>query len=459
MYNHSQQQTDLAQKYNVPAPRYTSYPTMPYWDNRGFNLDSWKQSIAKKFIESNRTDGISLYIHLPFCESLCTYCGCNTRITKNHRVEDPYIRALLREWQLYKDIMTEMPVIKEIHLGGGTPTFFSAKNLNVLIEGLLAGAALHPDAEFSFEAHPGNTTVDHLQTLHNLGFRRLSLGIQDFDAQVQHIINRHQSFEQVKLVTQQALRIGYTSINFDLIYGLPLQTLDGLATTMNMVAELMPDRIAFYSYAHVPWIKPGQRLFTEQDLPDAHAKSKLYETGRALLKSYGYAEIGMDHFALPTDSLCLAATAGKLHRNFMGYTHQHTQILIGLGVSSISDSYYAFAQNVKTVEEYHSLVDSGEIPVVKGHILTDDDLVIRQYILDIMCKGTTTLNLDAESSGQIFNGLARLEQLVDDGLIFLNFNELTVTPAGKRFLRNICMALDARFWAEKPSTPLFSTAD
>lgn len=178
-----------------------------------------------------------------------------------------------------------------------------------------------------------------------------------------------------------------------------------------------------------------------------------------MLKSYGYAEIGMDHFALPTDSLCLAATAGKLHRNFMGYTHQHTQILIGLGVSSISDSYFAFAQNVKTVEEYLSLVDSGEIPVVKGHILTDDDLVIRQYILDIMCKGTTTLNLDAESSAQIFAGLARLEQLVDDGLISLNFNELTVTPAGKRFLRNICMALDARFWAEKPSTPLFSTAD
>jgi oxygen-independent coproporphyrinogen III oxidase len=450
---------DLAEKYNVAAPRYTSYPTMPYWDNTGFNQDAWKFSVRQSFLESNQSDGISLYIHLPFCESLCTYCGCNTRITKNHSVEEPYIKAVLKEWKMYREIMgSTPPLIREIHLGGGTPTFFEAENLQVLIKGLLEGAAIHPDASFSFEAHPANTTVVHLQLLYDLGFRRLSLGIQDFDPKVQFIINRHQSFEQVQDVTQQARRIGYTSINFDLIYGLPLQTLEGLANTMHLVSELMPDRIAFYSYAHVPWIKPGQRRFTELDLPDAAAKSKLYEIGRGLLKGYGFLEIGMDHFALPGDELLLAERSGNLHRNFMGYTHQHTQLLIGLGVSSISDSLYAFAQNVKVVEDYLHLVNSDELPVFKGHILTDDDLVIRKHILNIMCKGDTSWNHCTEASGALFEAIDRLQPLANDGLIDLNSCGLTVTPKGKRFLRNICMAMDARLWADKPATPLFSMA-
>jgi len=450
--------SDLAGKYNVAAPRYTSYPTMPYWDTTSFNKEAWKLSVKRSFQESNQTDGISLYVHLPFCESLCTYCGCNTRITKNHDVEKPYINAVLKEWKMYREIMGGTPVIREIHLGGGTPTFFSAENLHLLIGGLLEGANIHPEAEFSFEAHPANTTVIHLQTLYDLGFRRLSLGIQDFDPKVQFIINRQQSFEQVQEVTQQARRIGYTSINYDLIYGLPLQTMEGLANTLRLVAELMPDRIAFYSYAHVPWIKPGQRRFTEQDLPDAHAKSKLYEIGRGLLKNYGYMEIGMDHFALPDDSLFRAEGSGDLHRNFMGYTHQHTQLLIGLGVSSISDSYYAFAQNVKIVEDYLRLVNEGELPVFKGHLLTGDDLIIRKHILNIMCKGNATWNHHTEPCPSLFASLERLQPLADDDLIELNAWGLKVTPQGKPFLRNICMALDARLWANEPDTQLFSMA-
>ncbi len=375
----------LADKYNVAAPRYTSYPTMPYWDSAEFDVNKWQASVKLSFLESNTKDGISLYIHLPFCEDLCTYCGCNTRITKNHAVEVPYIQAVLGEWKMYREVMGTKPVIREIHLGGGTPTFFSAENLSALIGGLLADATIHPDAEFGFEAHPGNTKFSHLQTLYDLGFRRLSLGIQDFDPRVQFIINRQQSFEQVLMVTNQARSIGYTSINYDLIYGLPLQTLEGLINTMNMVSGLKPDRIAFYSYAHVPWIKPGQRHFTEQDLPNAEAKVMLYETGRCLLKNYGYHEIGMDHFALPTDTLFTAEQAGTLHRNFMGYTHQHTQLLIGLGVSSISDTGYAFAQNVKVVEDYIRLINNNELPVLKGHILTTEDLIIRNHILNIMC--------------------------------------------------------------------------
>ncbi|MGZ3832964.1 MAG: oxygen-independent coproporphyrinogen III oxidase [Mucilaginibacter sp.] len=448
----------LAEKYNVAAPRYTSYPTMPYWDVDQFNAEAWKESVKRSFIESNNEDGISLYIHLPFCESLCTYCGCNTRITKNHGVEDPYIVALLKEWKMYREIMGHTPVIREIHLGGGTPTFFSAENLHLLLSGLLEGSKVHPQAEFSFEAHPANTTEAHLQTLYDLGFRRLSLGIQDFDPKVQFIINRHQSFEQVQDVTVQARKIGYTSINYDLIYGLPLQTMQGLTNTMMQVADLMPDRIAFYSYAHVPWIKPGQRRFTENDLPNPEAKSELYEIGRHLLKSYGYMEVGMDHFALPDDSLLHAERVGTLHRNFMGYTNQHTQLLIGLGVSSISDSLYAFAQNVKVVEDYLKLVNQGELPVFKGHLLTGEDLIIRKHILNIMCKGHTTWNHHTEPCEAIFDSIARLQPLADDGLIELDSLGLQVTHEGKRFLRNICMALDARLWAKEPASQLFSMA-
>lgn len=448
----------LAEKYNVAAPRYTSYPTMPYWDVESFSADGWTHSVKRSFIESNHAEGISLYIHLPFCESLCTYCGCNTRITKNHGVEGPYIEAVLQEWMMYLDMMGQKPIIRELHLGGGTPTFFSAENLELLISGILERAEVHPEAVFSFEAHPANTTVAHLQTLYNLGFRRLSLGIQDFDPKVQFIINRHQTVEQVVHVTDEARKIGYTSINYDLIYGLPLQTTEGLVSTMQTVAGLMPERIAFYSYAHVPWVKPGQRRFTDADIPDSHTKSKLQEIGRSMLKSYGYNEIGMDHFALPGDELLSAASSGKLHRNFMGYTDHHTQLLVGLGVSSISDSRYAFAQNVKVVEEYISLVAQHTLPVFKGHILTAEDLVIRKHILNIMCKGATTWNHYDGPCTSLFKGIERLHLLAEDGLIDIDSRGLMVTAKGKRFLRNICMAIDARLWANQPTAQLFSMA-
>jgi len=449
----------LVKKYNVAAPRYTSYPTVPYWNNSLFDIKSWQTAVKRSFDESNNKDGISLYIHLPFCESLCTYCGCNTRITKNHAVEDPYIKAVLKEWDIYQAIMTEKPVIKEIHLGGGTPTFFSTGNLAKLIRGILKNAAMHPDAEFSFEAHPANTTVEHLEILYQLGFRRLSLGIQDFDPKVQFIINRHQSYEQVRVVTLQARRIGYTSVNYDLIYGLPLQTLDGLIDTMNKVHSLKPDRIAFYSYAHVPWIKPGQRLFTERHLPDAETKDKLYDVGRSLLVNYGYQEVGMDHFALPGDSLNKAKSKGSLHRNFMGYTHQHTQLLIGLGVSSISDSLYAFAQNSKTVEDYLKIINNNnELPIVKGHVLTGDDIVLRKHILNIMCTGETCWNDPNDICDSLLEGIGRLGQLEEDELVHITPSGLNITPLGKRFLRNICMAFDARLWAQQPESQLFSKA-
>jgi oxygen-independent coproporphyrinogen-3 oxidase len=291
-----------------------------------------------------------------------------------------------------------------------------------------------------------------------VGFRRLSLGIQDFDPKVQLIINRVQSFEQVEEVTIKARQIGYTSINFDLIYGLPLQTPDGLRETLFQVEKLMPDRIAFYSYAHVPWIKPGQRSFTENDLPNAIEKQKLYEIGREMFTSMGYVEIGMDHFALKTDSLFKAEFSKKLHRNFMGYTHQYTQLMIGLGVSSISDSWFAFAQNVKKVEDYYDLLDKNQLPIFKGHRLSEEDLLIRKHILNLMCEGNTSWDHTFSINKVLEDGLERLKVIEEDGLVKIGENSIEVTRLGKRFLRNICMTLDARLWADQPESQLFSMA-
>jgi oxygen-independent coproporphyrinogen-3 oxidase len=446
----------IIQKYTIPVPRYTSYPTVPYWEIKDFSVTRWISAVSSAFEESNQNSGISLYIHLPYCESLCTYCGCNTRITKNHGVEGPYIKAVAKEWQLYKNLFKSTPIIKELHLGGGTPTFFSPAHLKALIEDILEGCELHPHAEFSFEAHPGNTTKEHLVTLYQLGFKRLSLGIQDFDIKVQQIINRIQSEEEVLMVTNQARALGYHSINYDLIYGLPLQTVEGLVATMNKVIALKPDRIAFYNYAHVPWLKPGQRMFTEQDLPNSETKQLLYEVGRNMLIAHGYKEIGMDHFALIEDSLYKAQIEGHLHRNFMGYTHQYTQLMIGLGVSSISDTWFAFAQNVKKVEEYLELIDNGEFPVFRGHFLNKEDLIIRKHILNIMCKGETSWNKLDLLNHAFKEALYRLEELEKDGLIVRGDHSLKVTAAGERFLRNICAAFDARLWAKEPEKQIFS---
>lgn len=450
--------TNLAAKYNVPVPRYTSYPTVPYWDATYFSPQAWGRTVIDAIQQSDENEGISLYIHLPFCESLCTYCGCNTRITKNHNVEAPYIKAVLQEWNMYLDMIGEKPTIKELHLGGGTPTFFSAHNLQMLMLGILGQANVHEQAAFSFEGHPGNTTQEHLETLFALGFKRLSLGIQDFDPRVQLIINRIQTVEEVETTTAIARETGYNSINYDLIYGLPLQTLAGLEETVAEVVRLKPDRIAFYSYAHVPWVKPGQRRYTEKDLPDAALKQMLYETGRQMLKDGGYEEIGMDHFTLKTDSLYLAAQEGKLHRNFMGYTDQYSKLMIGLGVSSISDSWSGFAQNEKKVETYLELINQGQLPVVKGHLSTPEDMILRQHILNIMCKSYTSWVKTEEFCTTFFEGLKRMEELEVDGLVEIGPTSLKVTATGKRYLRNICMTLDARLWENQPTTQLFSMA-
>lgn len=446
----------LIQKYNVPVPRYTSYPTVPYWESDIFTSTLWKEHVRSAYFSKGKTEGLSLYIHLPFCESLCTYCGCNTRITVNHAVEEPYIDTLLKEWKLYLALFEEPPLIKEIHLGGGTPTFFSVENLEKLIKGIQASARCNDETECSFEAHPNNTTEKHLQSLFSLGFRRLSLGIQDFDPKVQEIIHRKQSVEQVLQVMEAARSIGYTSINFDLIYGLPLQTMESIVTTIQKVVDMHPDRIAFYSYAHVPWLKPGQRKYTERDLPSDENKRALYEKGRALLEKQGYMEIGMDHFALPHDPLLKALDAHKLHRNFMGYTTTNSTMLIGLGCSSISETGTAFAQNSKSVEGYTEKIERGELATFQGHICTEEDIIIRKHILELICHLSTSLDIDFFLKHP--SCFWKLEEMEFDGLIDFKCTTIQVTQTGKAFLRNICSALDVRMQGKTNEKQVFSKA-
>lgn len=447
----------LIQKYNVPGPRYTSYPTVPYWEEDLFSIDQWKTTFIKSFNESNTEEGISLYIHLPFCESMCTFCGCNKRITKNHEVENPYILAVLKEWNLYCDLLPNKPIIKEIHLGGGTPTFFSPENLETLINGIFTRAIKAKEHEFSFEGHPNNTTRRHLQSLYDLGFRRVSFGVQDYSNKVQTAIHRIQPFHNVAKVTFWAKEIGYTSIGHDLIFGLPFQTLDDVIDTIDKTKSLSPDRLAFYSYAHVPWIKGnGQRGFKGEDLPKDDEKRQLYEAGKKRLSQNNYHEIGMDHFALETDSMYDSFQKGNLHRNFMGYTSSKTQLMIGLGVSSISDSWYSFAQNEKTIEDYYKRLDANELPVFRGHILTDEDLIIRKHILNLMCQFETSWKNNSDFFPELPEIINQLHEMETDGLVKISSQSIQVTEKGKPFVRNICMAFDLRLKRNLPQTELFS---
>jgi oxygen-independent coproporphyrinogen III oxidase len=449
-------ETLLLKKYDVPVPRYTSYPTVPCWNVTTFSSSPWINALERAFDETNHSQGISLYIHLPFCESLCTYCACNTRITKNHAVEERYLRSVLTEWELYRYIFGHRPQLRELHLGGGTPTFFSPQNLHTLLRTILDACTLHPEREFSFEGHPNNTTAAHLQVLHDLGFRRVSYGVQDLDLTVQTAIHRIQPFTNVETAVANSRRIGYDSIGFDLIYGLPYQTVETIAETFRQVIQLRPDRIAFYSYAHVPWLKPGQRGYEDANLPNDTVKRQLYETGRRLLHEAGYHDIGMDHFSLTTDSLYKAAQRGTLHRNFMGYTTSNTRLLVGLGASAISDAGYAYAQNIKSVEEYEAAVAGHQLPLLKGHVQTEEDRLLRTCILEIACQGKLSAALLEQASDEGVEGALRA--LENDGIIEIDADGLVVTEMGRAFTRNVCHVFDKRMRRQQTSGQAFSKA-
>ena len=437
----------------MPAPRYTSYPTVPLWENN-VSGQNWEELVKKAFSVYGKTEGITIYIHLPFCESLCTYCGCNKRITKNHAVEDPYISALLKEWNKYLTLFDSKPKLAGIHLGGGTPTFFAPDSLFNLLNPIISASEVMPEAELSFEGHPNNTTFEHLETLAKLGFDRVSYGIQDFDLTVQQAIHRIQPFERVKEATKNARTLGYTSVNFDLIYGLPHQTQVSLADTFDKVASQVPDRIAFYSYAHLPSAFPAQKSF-EQHLPQEQEKRALYEFGKELLLKLGYEEVGMDHFALPNDPLCLAKKKGKLHRNFMGYTTSPSKILLGLGASSISDIHFAYGQNNKQIDAYQNMIQKGDWGIVKGHVQTEEDIQTGEIILDLICNQKAEIPVGFwEKLGS--DQLESLRQMEWDKLLTWKGNVLNVSRDGLALVRNICMQVDLKLAKTQSKVMAFS---
>jgi len=443
---------DLIARYDVPGPRYTSYPTVPCWDGAP-SARAWLGALDEAL---ERERGAAVYVHIPFCRSLCTYCGCTTRITQKP-VGGPYVATLAAEWRILREGLGRRSVpIGELHLGGGTPTFLSPDELSFLCDELLAEVT--SDAELSLEADPRVTTDAHLQALASRGFRRLSLGVQDFDATVQRAIHRVQSEAQVRDVTEWARALGFESVGYDLVYGLPHQTLASIDATIAAVLRLAPDRIAFYGYAHVPWVKRAQRGFSEADLPDATLRRALYEHGRELLTAAGYQVVGMDHFALPTDRLALAAAAGTVHRNFMGYTHRRSEPLIGLGVSAIGDSGRSFAQNEKEVEDYERRVGAGTLPLTRGHVLTHEDRVLRDHILALMTRFETTWVPGGEGWTPFLDTLAeRLAPMCVDGLVQLEAGSCRLTTLGERFVRNACMAFDERLSRRIAGTnPVFS---
>lgn len=443
----------LLAKYDKSSPRYTSYPTVPYWEQAPSQA-KWMREVRHRMRGNRET---SLYIHLPFCEQLCTYCGCNKRITVNHGVEQPYLESLLKEWQLYLDNFPFKPILKELHLGGGTPTFFSPKNLGTLLEGILAGVDVPEDRAFGFEAHPNNTTVEHLRSLQSHGFNRVSIGVQDFSPVIMTAINRRQEESEIHKLTEAARMMGYDSINYDFVYGLPFQRLEHIRYNLKQLESLMPDRVAYYGYAHVPWKQAGQRRFTETDIPQGVDKRALYEFASEGLERLGYKSIGIDHFALPEDSLYQSAETGQLHRNFMGYTPYSTNLLIGLGASAISDGWNTFVQNAPKVEEYQASIAAGKLPIYRGHRLTEEDIYLRNHITNLMCRFKTSWeDTEWDTQPKLQQAFGRLQDMANDRIVSLTPNSVRILPNGFPFIRNIAQCFDARYWQSRPTEAVFS---
>lgn len=442
--------SQLFAKYDVPAPRYTSYPTVPYWGSAPTE-EQWLSHLRQGL--AGGKNQWSMYIHVPYCESLCTFCGCNTIITKDHKKEDPYVQMVLKEWDLYRRHVPEFSQaqLQGIHLGGGTPTFLSAQHLKALLTPILENTKRGEHFEGSIEVDPRRTNREQLQVLFDLGFRRISLGVQDFNPEIQRLVNRLQSFEETESITRFAREIGFTSVNYDLIYGLAKQTLATMKHTIEQTKKLRPNRIALYSFALVPWIKPAQRLFKDEDLPVGKDKRDLYEYARTELLNFGYVEVGMDHFALPDEALAIAMKNGKLHRNFMGYTDQKSQVMLGLGVSSISETPQSFHQNEKILPKYEELLNAGHIPTSRGHILTNEDVNRRQQILTLMTTYEVTMTEEQKALAPEF-----LAEMIADKLLVIEGDKVKVTAMGKPFLRNICIFFDEHLKRNKPQTKIFS---
>ena len=445
---------ELLTRFDVPGPRYTSYPTADRFVE-AFGEDGYVLALQQRKQGSGGVSlPLSLYVHIPFCESLCYYCACNKIITKHPERAEVYLRYLHREVELHTAQCGTGQIVSQLHLGGGTPTFLSDEGLRNLMDMLRRNFTLAPGGEYSIEVDPRTVDADRLAFLAELGFNRLSFGVQDFDPEVQQAVHRIQPTEQVFALVAAARQLGFESINVDLIYGLPRQTPESFDRTLAQVAELRPDRIALYAYAHLPERFKPQRRIVSADLPGASAKVSMLARSLDSFSQAGYVYVGMDHFALPDDALAIAKRQGRLHRNFQGYSTQPDCDLIALGVSAIGRVGATYSQNAKNLDEYYDLLDQGRLPIVRGLALSRDDLVRRAVIMALMCQGELLFEpleqswlIDFEDYFSV--ELERLREMETQGLVRMNNEGVTVTPMGWYFVRGIAMVFDKYLQADR----------
>ena len=449
---------ELLKKYDRPGPRYTSYPTAPHFSPE-FDEAAYRQRLE---VASNRTDEpLSMYVHLPFCEARCTFCGCNVVISPRRGPEVAYLEAVEAELDLLSEALNPRNTLDQLHWGGGTPTYLSPAQCRQLFEAITSRFELAPDAEVALEIDPCVTSMEHLATLRSLGFNRLSMGLQDLDPAVQEAMQRVQPLELTREHVEEARRLGFTSVNIDLIYGLPLQTEQSFrATVRHVIDELAPDRVACFSYAHVPWIKPHQKQLEGSPMPGGWEKFLLFAAAAEEFTGAGYRFVGFDHFARPDDELAIALDQDRVHRNFMGYTVQPASDQIGVGVSSIGDVAGAYAANHKKLASYQKTGNENCLPIERGILRTAEDELRRAVIHRIIC--TLKLPFDWVESNFSINprshfagALEALEPMAADGLVELDDTGIQVTKRGRFFLRNLCMPFDS-YLAEPTDQPLYS---
>lgn len=445
---------ELLQRYDVAGPRYTSYPTADRFVE-AFGETDYVQALAQRREGLGVTaHPLSLYVHIPFCESLCYYCACNKIITKHHERGAEYLRYLEREVDLNVAHLGQGEVVSQLHLGGGSPTFLSDAELKQLMSMLRRNFNLAPGGEYAVEIDPRTVSRDRLEVLAAQGFNRLSFGVQDFEPAVQKAVHRIQPAEQVFDVVAASRELGFESVNVDLIYGLPIQTPESFERTLAQVVKLHPDRIALYAYAHLPERFKPQRRIHAHDLPPAASKLLMFSSAMHILMTAGYVYVGMDHFALPTDALAIAKRQGRLHRNFQGYSTQPDCDLIALGVSSIGRVGATFSQNVKTLDEYYDLLNQGRLPVTRGMALSRDDVVRRSVIMALMCQGrvlyeSVELSHLVDFKHYFSLELQSLAVMQDQGLVVLDDAGIHVTELGWFFVRGVAMVFDRYLQADK----------
>ena len=446
---------ELLNRYNVPGPRYTSYPTAPEWSD-AFSRDDYASALSA----SNQAGRpLSLYMHLPFCERLCLFCGCNVVIKKNHDIAVPYLETLKKEIGLVAGLIDRSRPVTQFHWGGGTPTWFSPSQLEELFVFTKDRFAFADDAEIGVEIDPRATMAAHLEVLRRLGFNRLSMGIQDFNPEVQRTVRRIQPYEETKELFDACRALGFESLNVDLIYGLPRQTVASFMESVDKIVDMAPDRIAMFSYAHVPWMKKQQGALSRW-IPQGMDKFQIFRAGIGRFTESGYHYIGMDHFARPGDELCAAQRNRTLHRNFQGYTTKAGSDLLGMGVTSISGANRVYAQSCRGLDEYSAAVGEGRLPVMRGTWLTDDDVIRRAAIGKILCHCVLDKMEFAAEYGIDFDEyfadeIARLDRFRADGLVELSPESIRVTLLGRIFIRNIGMVFD-KYLRKPKGKPVFS---